>query len=245
MAIGTPAILKDNGGITTGGQTTVAVSGVVIPANTLVKVMVACSNGVTGVGDPTTVVDNAGSPNSYVKADSATRSTTVYESEWYFYDAAGGTRTITVTLGAACNYTHVVVVGTSGAASASPLDVIGGGDQGGTTTVAIISVGNVAQNDEASIVGLNWATATALATWPPTNYTSLMNTTNATRSHSHACAYRTPLTSVGGTETGSNQVILGGATSWAGVLGTFKGAAATKALVADPRRVVRNSLLRR
>jgi hypothetical protein len=144
------------------------------------------------------------------------------------------------------NYTHVVVVGTANVASTSALDEIGGGDQGGTTTVAIISTLTVDQADEASIIGLNWSSATALAKWPPTNYTSLFNTTNATRSHSHAGAYRTNLTA-GAAETGSNEVILGGAASWAGVLATYKGAAAAAAasLVVETRRIVRNSLLRR
>jgi hypothetical protein len=225
MAIGTPAILKDNGAITTNGQTTVAVASVVIPAGSLVTVLVACSNATTAVADPTGVSDGT---HAYTKDDTAVRESGnfVHESEWTFYDAAGGTRTITVTLGASCNYTHVVVIGTSNAATSSATDVIGGGDQGGTTTVAVISVGNVAQNDEASVEGLNWGSSTALTKWPPTNYTSLFNTTNATRTRGHAGAYRTPLTSVGAQETGSNEVILAGAASWAGTLVTYKGATA-------------------
>lgn len=223
MAVGSPAILKDNAPVVTTGQTSVAVTGVIIPANTHVEVMIACSNAGTAVGDPTVVSDGT---NNYTKDDTATRLSNVYQSVWHFYDAAGGTKTITVTLAAACNYTHVVVLGTSNADSAGAADVIGGGDQGGTTTVTVISVGNVAQNDEAALFGLNWGTSTALATWPSTGYTSLVNNPNATRGRGHAIAYRTPLTSAGSTETAANQVLLGGATSWAGVLATYKGAAA-------------------
>lgn len=211
--------MKDNGAVTTSGQTTVPVTGVVIPANTHVECIVACANAAVAVGQPTGVSDGT---NSYVMDDSSLRSTTVYESIWKYYDAAGGTKTITVTLAASCNYTEVAIIGTSGMATTLDLDETSGGDQGGTTTVTIISVGNVDAADEISLIGMMWGTGTALTKWPPTNYTSLLNAANATRSKGHAIAYRTPLTA-GSPETGSNEVILGGATDWAGILATYKG----------------------
>jgi hypothetical protein len=226
MAIGTPAILKDNGPIATSGQTTISITSVTIPANTLVEVLVHCTNlNSTAVLAPTAVADNAGTPNSYTKDDAANHGTTnaVNETLWSFYDSSGGTRTITVTLASSCNYTHAVVTGISGADSSTPLDTVGGGDAGTTTAVSIVSTANVAQADEASLVGLAWATATALSVWPPTNYTSLFNTTNGTRTHGHAGAYHTPLTS-GAAETAS--ATMGSNTQWAGVMGAYMGAAA-------------------
>jgi hypothetical protein len=194
----------------------------VVPAGTLVTVHVACSNGTTAVGDPSGVSDGT---NSYTKRDSATRSTTVYESSWDFYDTVGGTRTITVTLGGSSNYTHVVVVGTANA-STTPFDKADTGSQGGTTAVSIPTSAAVAQADEASLTSIMWSTATAMSAWPPTSssggsYTSLVNTTNATRTRGRAVAYKTVLSVA--TETAS--ATLGATASWCGTIATYKGAA--------------------
>lgn len=225
MAVGTPAVLKDNGAITTSGQTTVAVTSVVVASGgVLVTVHVACSNGTTAVGDPSGVSDGT---NSFTKRDSATRSTTVYESVWDFYYASGGTKTITVTLGAASNYTHVVVTGTSGTTT-TPFDKADTGSQGGTTAVSIPTSGALAQTDEASLVSIMWSTATAMSVWPPNSssggtYTSLVNTTNATRTRGRAVAYKTALSAAIQTATAT----LGATASWAGVIATYKGAGGT------------------
>lgn len=216
MAIGTPAVLKDNGAIASSGQATVAVTGVVIPAGTLVTVHIAGGAASGAVVDPTGVSDGT---NAYAKDDSSARSTE-NEAQFSFYDAAGGTRTITVTLGTSCNYTHVVVVGTSGAATSSVLDQNSGGDQGGTTSVTVVSVGNIAQADEASLAAVVWGTSTALSS-TFSGYGSLVNATNATRGRGHHVGEKTPLTA-GSPETAS--ATLGSATSWAGVMGTYKGA---------------------
>lgn len=231
MAIGTPTVLKDNGPVTTSGQMQLTVTGVPVTAGQIVTVCIAHSNAGTAVGDPVRVFDGV---NDYVKDDAAhPASNTVYVSQWSFVDTVGGTRAITVVLPAPANYIHVVVVGTSGAdTTLPPRDSVGGGDFGGTAAVSIVASSNTQGTDEASIVTLSWASATAPTTYPSAGYTSLVNTQNALRTRSMAVAQKTPLTS-GAAETFT--ATLASAGDWAGALTTYRGAQPTAGAPPGPQ----------
>jgi hypothetical protein len=224
MAIGNPSQVGTNTSQAS-GQTTLAISGCVIPASSLVIVTTGYSNGGTAVGDPTSVSDGT---NNYTKATSDTRTTASYASIWYFYDSAGGTRTITITFPAAVNMSWAYVFTCASASSTNTLDATDNGTaQGGTTTPSSTTSTNIAQADEVAIVCLyNGSDSTQPTTWPPTTgFTNLANVNNTTRGRAFAVAYLNQLTS-GATLTAAAGTYAA-AKNWVMPMATFKGGGGT------------------
>lgn len=217
MAIGTPSQVATQTSQTS-GQTSVAMASVVIPANSLVVLIIMASNSGTAVGDPSTVSDGT---NNYTKAASSVRGTNNYHSLWYFYDTSGGTKTITATLPAASNMTFTRVWTVSGIASASPLDQIGTGQTAsGTVSLNVAGPTATSQADEICFFTYSWAEAILPGTPTPTNYSDIGNQTNGTRGWGIDYAYRI----LSATSTEAPSVTLNSSKAWAAVFSSFKAA---------------------
>jgi hypothetical protein len=211
---------------TSSGQTSFTVSGTV-PANAMAVVGVVAANTTTTVGDPSSVQDNAGTPNSYTKAAGFTRNTNVSTSMWYFLDVTGGSRVVTVTLPAAANMTF----GYFGyITNCSGFDVVNSTGISGLASPTVVTAtpnsGNVSIADSLAVILTGWTLGVAATTWPPTNYsvtglTGSGQNNSSLRSRSSAIAFRNGLTA-GATETASG-FTYSGTTDSAFVLGVFKG----------------------
>jgi len=217
VPIGTPALIGTVQILPASGQTSVPYSvGTSIQAGDLVVVAVYWD----AAGDPTGVADDHS--NTFTKADSANRTGNSDTSLWYFYyTSAPGTTTITVS-GASTQPTITGAWRISGITSSSPLDRIGGGDNGLSTTPSTTATGATAQADEIVMVAMGWNSISTVLTWPPTTgYTTLGVHTEDVRERQMAVAYKI----LSATETSSAASSFAGAEAWAFPLATFKGVA--------------------
>lgn len=216
MAIGTPTSLGSNTS-SGAGQTSIAVAGAVIPADTLVVVCVEMS---AGTGDPGPTLAVSDGTTTYTIDRNVLR-TEVRAAICSLYYTTGATKTITAS-GLSDNENWIDVFAISGADPASWQDTGNSAGSGvaSPTNIVATTLANIAQNDEVSIVALSRFNGTAM-TWPPSGYTSLLNGTDGVRGRGAAIAYKTPLTA-GATESATFAQPTASDLVWA--IQTYKGA---------------------
>jgi hypothetical protein len=218
MAIGNPSLIGSNAVNPGGGGTTIAATGCVIPANSLVLVAVtACTN---GAGDPGATITVSDGTNTYTQDVTALK-TTVRSWSCSFYHASGSTKTITVTGLTSMSEAKIRVYSVASAATSSFFDTSG-------TTASLVSgshttttVGNVAQADSLALFVCEQFSTTAWTTMPPTGYTQEADVSLGSRGE---FAYKNGL-SAGAPEAASWADATGANT--AAVLAVYKGAVAS------------------
>lgn len=179
-----------------------------------------------GTAHVTGVQDSAANAWTNITATNQSRAALEWVSIWYRYYASGATVTVTTSF-ASSNETFGWIGYTSGSDTA-PLDASGGSNTRATGLTISTSAAMAVDNE---LVGVNFGASDPPASWPPTNYTTLLNVNDAVRVHSNSSAYRIYSGSGSGV-TESVAISYGALTEdIAGGIATFKPAAAAAAVI--------------
>jgi hypothetical protein len=186
--IGNPALIGSNS--SNAGIVSLAAAGCVVPANSLVVVVLSISNASTDPGSGAACSD--GTNALQVDANQLRISErTVIFSRYY---AAGATLTFTAS-SFSSDDTFIRVYSTSGAATSSWFDTVGGTSTGSSAQQTTQTNANVAQVDSLAIFAISRHNGTAWSSgYPPTGYTSEANLTDGVRNRGLAVAYHNQLT---------------------------------------------------